>query len=167
PPDARGTPRCTGLRPSLGILRFPRARFRQQWAARVSFAEFFLASAQSRAQLVFQVVKVHKLRADVHKLLFQSPSHRRAWLQPPAPQFQKLSNFLERKSQALDSPDEFQRFHVTVRVLTESTSAPRRARQQGVALIETNRIGSEANLPCNVADVHRHVSYLRNLHPGV
>jgi hypothetical protein len=99
-------------------------------------------------------MKVRELPVHVQEFLLQLSAHRSTRLQPTSAQLQKLPDLFERKSQSLHLPDKPQRFHVAVSVLAKPTRGSWRTRQQGISLIEPNRVGSETDLLCNPANVH-------------
>jgi hypothetical protein len=63
-----------------------------------SLAHLLIATAQSRAQLALQLLKVGKFATDIAYLLFQSLAHWCARLQAASPQLQEFADFVERES---------------------------------------------------------------------
>src|SRR6267154_1574650 len=140
---------------SLGILRFAVVCFPQNWAMSVLLAQLSVATAQSQSQLVLQLVKVVKFPLNIGQLFLQPTLHRRTRLQPIPSQPQEPSDLAEFESQTLYATDKSQRLNVVLAVLAEAPLCSWGARQQGVALIETNRVNAQTDLLCDDPNLHR------------
>src|SRR5216684_2940849 len=145
---------------SLGILRFAVVCFPQNWAMSVLLAQLSVATAQSQSQLVLQLVKVVKFPLYIGQLFLQPTLHRRTSLQPIPSQPQEPSDLAEFESQTLYAADKSQRLNVVLVVLTEAPLCSWGARQQGVALVETNRVNAQTDLLRDGADLHGLGSFL-------
>src|SRR6266478_2722006 len=140
---------------SLGILRFAVVCFSQNWAMSFSLAQLFVAAAQSQTQFVLQLVKVDKFPLYIGQLFLQPTLHRRTRLQAIPSQSQEPPNLSEFESQALYATDKSQRLNVVLAVLTEAPLCSWGARQQGVALVETNRVNAQTDLLRDGPNLHR------------
>src|SRR6266481_3992803 len=145
---------------SLGILLFAVVSFSQNWAMSVSLAQLFVATAQGQSQLVLQLVKVVKFPLYIGQLFLQSALHRCTRLQAVPSQPQEPSDLAEFESQTLYAADKSQRLNVVLVVLTEAPLCSWGARQQGVALVETNRVNAQTDLLRDGADLHGLGSFL-------
>src|SRR5229473_2784552 len=143
---------------SPGILRFAVVCFSQNWAMSPSLSQLFVATAQSQSQLVLQFVKVVKFPLYVGQLFLQSALHRCTRLHAVPSQPQEPSNLAEFESQTLYAADKSQRLNVVLAVLAEAPLCSWGARQQGVALVETNRVNAQTDLLRDGADLHDHSS---------
>src|SRR5205807_3078023 len=74
---------------------------------------------------------------------------------------QEPSNLAEFESQTLYAADKSQCLNVVLAVLTEAPLCSWGARQQGVALVETNRVNAQTDLLRDGADLHDPGSYLK------
>src|SRR5229473_8248763 len=126
----------------------------------VSLAQHFVATAQSQLQLVLQLVKVVKFLLYISQLFLQSALHRCTRLHAVPSQPQEPSNLAEFETQTLYAADKSQRLNVVLAVLAEAPLCSWGARQQGVALVETNRVNAQTDLLRDGADLHGRGSFL-------
>jgi len=120
-----------------------------------SLAQLFVATTQSQTQLTLQFLKVAKFSPHIDQFFFQAPTHRCARLQARPSQIQEALNLAEFESQALRTADKSQCLNVVFAVLPEAARCPSWSRQQGAALIESNRVDAEANPLCDGANLHK------------
>src|SRR5258708_6861238 len=76
------------------------------------------------------------------------------------PQIQEASDLAEFESETLYAADKGQRLNVFLFVLTEAPFCSWGPRQQGVALVEPNRVNTKADLLCDDANLHWLGSFL-------
>jgi hypothetical protein len=126
----------------------------------VLLAQLSVATAQSQSQLVLQLVKVVKFPLYIGQLFLQPTLHRRTRLQPIPSQPQEPSDLAEFESQTLYAADKSQRLNVVLAVLTEAPLCSWGARQQGIALVEANRVNAQTDLLRDGADLHGLGSFL-------
>jgi hypothetical protein len=120
-----------------------------------TLARLSLAISQSRAQLVLQLPKVSQFSMNLAYFFLQSATHRRAWPQPASSQLQEFADFIERESQSVYSLNEPKCFDIALTVFAVATWSSGRAWQQAGALVEPNRIDTEADLLGHGSDLHR------------
>jgi hypothetical protein len=126
-----------------------------------SLAQLSVATAQGQTQLVVQLLKVGKFPLYISQLLFQSAAHRGTRLQAVSSQAQETVNFAEFESQTLHAADKSQRFDIVFPILAEASRRPRGPRQQGIALVEANRVNAKTDLFRDHANLHQLGSFFR------
>jgi hypothetical protein len=92
-------------------------------------AQFFVATSEGQAQLVFQLLKVRKFPPYINQFFFQSAAHGCTRLQAGSSEIQETAYLAEFESQALDAAYESQRLDVGFAVLTEASLCSRCPRQ--------------------------------------
>jgi len=104
---------------------------------------------------VLQVLKVGKFPPYIDQLLFQAAAHWRTGLQAIPSQIQEAADLAELESKALYAAYKGERLDVVLAVLTEAALCSGRAWHQGVALVETNGINTEADFLRDYTNLHR------------
>src|SRR5260370_31541262 len=99
-------------------------------------------------------MKVGKFPLYIDQLFFQSAAHRGTRLQASPSQIQEPSDLAEFESKTLYATDKSQRLDIVLAVLPETALRSRGSRQEGVALVEPNRINAETDPLPNCADLH-------------
>src|SRR5260370_2594787 len=127
-----------------------------------SLAHLFVATAQSYSQLVLQLLQVGKFPLYSNQLFFQSAAHRCTRLQAVSPQTQETANLAEFESQTLYPPDKSQRFDIIFLILAEASLRPWRPREQGIALVEADRVNAETDLFRDDTNLHHLGSFLES-----
>src|SRR5229473_4751126 len=112
-------------------------------------------------------MKVGKFPLYIDQLFFQPAAHRGTRLQASPSQIQEASDLAEFESQTLYATDKSQRLDIVLAVLPETALRSRGSRQQGVTLVEPNRINAEADPFPHCADLHWSGSSPNRLHSGV
>src|SRR5260370_10562249 len=95
---------------------------------------------------MLQLLKVGKFPLYIDQLFLQPTLHRCTRLQAIPSQPQEPSNLAEFESQTLYAADKSQRLNVVLAVLPEAPLCSWGARQQGLALVETNRVNPQTDL---------------------
>jgi hypothetical protein len=121
---------------------------------RVLFAQLFVATVQCQLQFTLQLLQVFQFLPHVSQLRLQAAADRRARLHPATAQTQEAPNFAEFESQALNAPDEGQRFDITLTVLAKASLRPGRPRHQRIPLVEANRVNAQSDFFGDDADLH-------------
>jgi hypothetical protein len=119
-----------------------------------ALAQFLVATTQSQTQLVFQVLKVGESAPDIDQLFFKSAPDWRTRLQAIPSQLQETSNLTELEPQTLDPSYESESLDVAFTIQTKPSLRSRRARQQGVALIEADRVNAQTDLLGDNTNLH-------------
>jgi len=94
------------------------------------------------------------------ELFFQSAANRRTRLQAIPAQIQETSDLAEFESQTLYAADKSQRLDIVFAILAEAPLRPRRPWQQGIALVEANRVNAKPNPLCDESNLHDLGSFL-------
>lgn len=113
-----------------------------------------VTTSQSQTQVAFQFLKVQQLLPYIRELLLQAAAHRGARLDSIPSELQKTSNLAECESQTLYPPDKGKCFDIAFAILPEPSLRPGRARQQRIALVESNRVNGQSDLLRHDANLH-------------
>ncbi|HLZ90913.1 MAG TPA: hypothetical protein VKQ28_04295 [Candidatus Acidoferrum sp.] len=132
---------------------------------RISFAQFFLTTAQSQTQFVLEFLEVGQFVPNVGEFRLQAKADQRARLHPASAKTQEPPDFAQFETQTLYPPNERKRLELALAVLSKPSRRPGSPGQQRVAFIEANGVNAEPDLFGYDADLHGMAPIL-NLHPG-